>query len=99
MIEIGDVYMGDWRHGKMEGRGVKTCADGSSLKGQFCDGHLDGFGVKVLIVVSGEYPCHFTDKSFHGSIDFYRRRSIHRAIQSGKVRFMILIVHSYFLSY
>jgi hypothetical protein len=39
--------MGDWRKGKMEGRGVKSCSDGSSLKGQFCDGHLHGHGIKV----------------------------------------------------
>ena len=41
----------------MEGKGVKTCVDGSSLKGQFEDGHLHGHGMKVRGVSSANLLC------------------------------------------
>ena len=59
VVSAGDVYMGMWCRGRMEGRGAKSCADGSSLRGHFRDGLLDGPGVKArpAVVCLCVYVC------------------------------------------
>ena len=42
----GDMYDGEWKNGKMHGKGTKKMANGDSYEGQFIDGVADGWGFK-----------------------------------------------------
>lgn len=44
----GDVYTGQWKNGKMDGRGTKRMADGSVYDGYWKDDMADGHGTKTF---------------------------------------------------
>lgn len=40
----GDLYIGQWKHGYIEGWGKKVCTDGSYYEGQWVRGTHEGSG-------------------------------------------------------
>lgn len=42
------IYEGNWRQGKMHGRGKLVFANGKSFQGEFKDGVREGYGVLKL---------------------------------------------------
>eukprot|EP00698_Gefionella_okellyi_P020644 TRINITY_DN6508_c0_g1_i3.p1 TRINITY_DN6508_c0_g1~~TRINITY_DN6508_c0_g1_i3.p1 ORF type:complete len:690 (+),score=76.49 TRINITY_DN6508_c0_g1_i3:86-2155(+) len=43
----GNHYTGEWKYGKMHGKGTYVWADGSHYVGEFKEGFMDGFGERV----------------------------------------------------
>ena len=63
----GNHYRGEWRKGKMHGRGEYTFKDGSKYVGTFDDGELSGVGVKTWGEDNNEsYKGQWARGLFHG---------------------------------
>lgn len=61
----GEIYIGEWMHGKMCGKGQKVQIDGSMLDGLFNSGKLHGWGNKTFIE-GDHFEGLFENDSRHG---------------------------------
>lgn len=61
----GEIYNGEWMHGKMSGKGQKVQIDGSMLDGTFNCGKLHGWGNKTFIE-GDQFEGLFENDSRHG---------------------------------
>lgn len=52
----GDRYEGEWRNGRMHGKGVKVMANGDVYNGTWENDKAEGNGVKVCLVLCSSRP-------------------------------------------
>lgn len=67
----GSVYEGEWKDGRMNGRGKRSCFNGQIYEGEWKDGRASGSG-KVTFPIGGNYEGEWRDgcKNGRGKMTF-----------------------------
>ena len=77
----GDVYVGDWKNGKAQGKGILKYKDGNTYFGDWREGKANGYGV-MEYSNGNRYKGEWKDSEAHGNGTLFDKEG--KIIFSGK---------------